>query len=206
MRIFILILGVGCSKGGKEQGPVSGTITPDGRDTSGQVEIMGAFAYAHGGGLIAYLSSNPDTTCETAADYLDTDNSDPAGVLEPGACNLYLRVGSGYQGQLSATDDPIAAASMAMSCAMGTGEFVYEERDTGDLGWYWSGDWWQGYPTTFNWEFSGEEGGDLRMEMDMSEYSGGFIYESQERVPASGAVAGVSYASWCTDLAPALGL
>jgi hypothetical protein len=67
---------------------------------------------------------------------------------------------------------------------------------------FWDGDaayWWQGYPTTYAWTFTADGDGYV-LEMDMSAYDGGFIYEGETEVAATGEVSGAVTAERCEGL------
>ena len=197
MRGFVLAwVFAGCSSGGALQG----VIEADGN--TAEVNGGAAFAYSAGGALVAYISSNPASTCDDVVDYLTApDAIDPSDVLLGGTCNVYIALYDGFDGSFQATDDRMIAVSSAIGCAMGDGDFVYEERFEGAFDYYWSGVWWQGFPVSYTWDFSGQEGDDMTLDISMSSYEGGFIYESFDDVPAAGDVSGVVTAEWCPGLA-----
>ena len=203
LRLFFIGLLVGCS-GEKDDGEVepmlTGTITPDGRDVSGEFFGYRAFAFNANDTLGAYISSNPNASCGSITEYL-TSNSryDPVDVLSPGACNLFLKI-SDYDGSLSAENDSIVSAASSIECAMGEGEFEYTELGENDVGYYWSGNWWVGVPQEYTWNFSGNSEDGYTFEIDMNGYVGSFIQEEFDRYAAVGQVSGTVTAESCEEI------
>ena len=136
LRICCIGLLVGCSgdKGEGELEPMlTGTITPDERDVSGEFFGYRAFAFDANDTLGAYISSNPDASCESITEYLgSSSSSDPSSVLTAGGCNLFLKI-SDFDGSLSAENDTIVSAASSIECAMGEGEFEYTTADFGTI-------------------------------------------------------------------------
>jgi hypothetical protein len=207
MRLSLCcVLAVACT--GKSGGDtalqplVTGRISPDGAGEFGDVAFYHAFAMDAGGRFAAYLSSTPGVTCDDVVGYLtQTDEpEDPTGFFSGGSCDLFVKFSSGWEGAKSATNDPIAGAGLTFSCAMGEGSFVLEERDENDIDYYWSGRWWQGYPQEYRYDFAAE-GDSYVLDMEFSSYDGGFIYESPQSVPATGAVSGTITAERCEGIA-----
>ena len=165
----------------------------------GSVEILSAHGLAQDGQLIAYLSSAPDVTCAQAAAHLTPgDNTDdPTAIFRAGHCNVFLSLQSWDEGFV-ATDDPLAMAGMSITCTLGEGAFVLEERDVGDEDYYWSGRYWQGSAEAYDIAFSAAETG-YAFELDMSAFSGSLIYESLEEIVGEGTVSGAQSIASCDD-------
>jgi hypothetical protein len=196
-RLTALLTLSACAPGA---GSITGTITTD-DGSVGEVDAVVGLGFDQGGKLILYLSSNPATTCEGVVAYWTrSEPIDPVDLYLPGKCNLFISQADGYDGAFAAQDDIFAAAGTAIECAMDDGDWVLEERDTGDVDYYYQGRWWQGHPTTYTYDFSGGGGEDYDVHVDMSAYEGSFIYEDLTRDPASGAVSGDLRASWCGEL------
>lgn len=202
----LLLMMIAC--GGKEDSgvdPVLGTVTAERDGETADAEAQSAFGYNRDGRAVIYLSPNPDTTCADVGTYLSGPDAewDPSVVNAAGKCSVFFQVT--YEGaEVSYSDDPVNAL-IALNCAMNEGSWVLEQRD--DYGYYYSGPWWQGSPTTaaeggagYAMTLSGGEGDDFQFSLDASSYSGNFIYESMEDAPASGAVAGTGTATWCDDI------
>ena len=204
LRICSFVVLIGCT-GEKEEDELipmlTGTITPDERDVSGDFFGYRAFAFDANDTLGAYISSNPDATCESISEYLSGTNSeyDPSAVIEGGACNLFLKI-TDYDGSFSAQDDTIASAASSIECAMGEGEFTYTELGENDLGYYWSGKWWVGVPQEYTWDFSGDGENGYTFEINMTGYFGSFIQEEFDRYGASGDVSGTVTAESCEQI------
>lgn len=196
------ILASACS-GGKDDsaggGSLAGVIsTTDGTGT-GRIDVLHAYGFDINGTFVGYLSSNAGTTCANLVDYLSSkDPYDPKDILVGGGCNIYLR--SDFEGSLEASNDPIAVAGMSISCAMGDGEFVLETRDDDDRDYYWSGQWWQGYPTSYDLSLSGDRDAGYTISLDMDAYKGGYIYESMDEILATGSVSGEIAIEPCSGL------
>ena len=123
MLSLILLFGA-CGPGGPSP-MLEGSI----RSTEGEVsaEVYGykAFGFDNEGLLLVYISSNPDTTCEIASEFLRSgrDPYDPVNIYSPGTCNIQVKIGD-YSSPWEAKDDRMLSASSSISCAMGEGEFV----------------------------------------------------------------------------------
>ncbi len=185
--------------------PIAGTVTIESGEVA-DVAGLSAFATFAGNKAGVVVSPNPDSTCEDAVSYFagGDDNFNPATVGEAGFCNLYVRIDKFESG---ATMEDSTDATVSLNCAAGEGEWVYEERNEGYKGWYFSGPFWVGSPSAYTLSLSGDEGGELTLELTMSEYSGRFPYDEDnpEADPATGDVAGGVVAEWCEDLSQGLG-
>jgi hypothetical protein len=185
--------------------PLAGTVVVESGEEA-EVAGLSAFATFAGSNAGVVVSPNPDSTCDDAVSYF-SGGGDPdfngADVGAAGFCNLYVRIDQFENGaaMVDSTD-----ATVSLNCAAGEGEWVYEERNKGYKGWYFSGPFWVGSPTGYTLTLSGQEGGDLTLELEMSEYSGRFPYDEDnpEADPASGAVSGGVVAEWCEDLSQGL--
>ena len=214
MKHFGIVIGLMVScKGEKEAEEIpsyiNGTISvPDhpSISTSGEVSIYKAFAFDTNGTFLAYLSSNPESHCGDVTQYLTVggDPYDPMEVLSPGKCNISIKLEDWPEdGSFTATDDAIIAAATSIECAMGEGSFEYTTLVSGDLDYYWVGDdatWWQGAPNGYVWDFSGVRGEGYTLDINMYEYSGGFIHEEFDKYDAFGSVQGTIEAYTCEGL------
>lgn len=185
--------------------PIAGTVNVESGETA-EVTALSAFATTVGSKAAVVVSPNPDSTCDDAVAYFsgegDSDfNSET--VSAAGYCNLYIRIDAYEEG---AVMEDSTDATVSLNCAAGEGEWVYEERNDGYKGWYFSGPFWVGSPTGVTLSLSGEEGGDLTLDIEMSEYSGRFPYDEDnpEADPATGEVKGAVVAEWCEDLSQGL--
>ena len=188
---------------GDELSPqITGTIAAEDGKGEGIVEIYHGFGFDQGGVFISYFSSNPETDCDTITSHLQSHSApyDPSEVLVGGTCDIYYKVSSGYEGELAASDDPMAAAGMAINCYMGEGGWLLETRDSDDTDYYWQGDHWQGHPTVYDLSFSGGSGSSYSYSIEMSDYNGNFIYEDFDNDPAGGSVGGSIEIEWCPGL------
>jgi hypothetical protein len=159
------------------------------------------------GRALVVLSAEPDTTCEAAVAYARTgSNADNPGDLIPaGTCGLYVEIPTGYDPAGTNVTDDATRAVVSLSCAMGDGSWVREERGAGDEDWFWSGDWWQGSPEAFDLALSGGDEAPLQLALAMDAYAGSFIYDTNQPDPdpAEGAVKSDLSAGWCPGLASA---
>lgn len=187
-------------KDGSATPQVTGAIAPDGEGVSADVEIYKAFAMDAGSGFVAYLSNNPDATCDSVTEYLRAEAPhDPSGFLVGGTCDVAIRIDT-WDGGKTATDDPVAAAGFAINCYFGSDGWELETRDNDDRDYYWQGREWQGSPAVYSYDFS-PDGDSYTLDLSMSAYNGSFIYESLEAAPASGSVSGTITAERCEALA-----
>lgn len=184
---------------------VTGTVSVDGQ-ASAEVAFYKAFAYDQGGTMLAYLSSSPTATCTNVTDYLrvNQDPYDPVDMFEPSTCNLLLKIEDEYLGGFAhnqpadATQPNFATLGSAINCAMGEGAFEYVAlSETDDPDYNWSGRWWEGGPSAYNYNLSGGDGEDYVFDIEMSAYDGSFVHESLNDSPANGAVSGTIEAEWC---------
>jgi hypothetical protein len=107
----------------------------------------------------------------------------------------------GWNGGFQATDDAGAALSSVIECSFGDGTWVLETRDSVGEDYFWSEAWWQGFPTKYTWDFSGGDGGDLTLFMEMTKFNGNFIYDIEKGAqPGTGSVHGTATATWCEAL------
>jgi hypothetical protein len=200
----VLLALVAC--GGDKGAEVLGTISAG--DESAELRAGSAFGVNVNGRASVLVSSSPDVTCAEAAAFLrvgDTDDN-PEVVVPGGACALYADVMSGYDAAgISLSDDP-ASVTFSLSCAMGEGAWVREERGEGDLDWYWSGAYWQGAPTTFDLTMSGGDESPFALDLTMDADNGSFPYDttSPDPDPGTGAVAAVLDVAWCPEIAAAV--
>ncbi len=182
---------------------VSGDITIIDQNAEGRVEIFRGFGIDQGGRVMMYLTSNPDLTCDMAADLLTShdDPFDPTGYIVGGTCDFFVKKDE-YDGvEMTFTDDPFGRAGWAINCFTGNGAFEYQDRtDGGDDGIYWTGRKWQGYPTVYTFTITGGNEADYQLSLDFQEYDGGFPEESLDNYPATGRIQGTIDVEWCPDL------
>ena len=180
---------------------LTGDIALDDIDEQGEIAVLSAYGLAQDGKLIAYLSSAPDVSCADMVAHLTPgDNTDdPTTVFDDNHCNLFMSLPDWDDG-FAATDDPLALAGFSITCPLGEGEFVFEERDTGDTDFYWSGPYWQGHPQSYDIAITPSEDG-YEMTMDMTDYTGHLIYESLEDYDATGITTGEMAIVECAEFA-----
>lgn len=210
MTLFWACGGTNGAGGGSGGAMLTGSIQPTGEEESGEVEVVNAFGFELDGRMLAYLSSNPASTCDNVAEYLSQKSSDspydPIEILSPGKCNMTVPVDNWDDGLSTSEQDENyqwSSAGTVINCAMGEGDFNLETRDEDDTDYYWTGRWWQGSPTVYEWSFSGGDGDDLVLDIVMSSYDGDFIYEGLDESPAEGEVSGTVNAQWCPGLVQA---
>lgn len=188
-----------------------GDVVADRAGETASVDGLAAFGYNLGDTAVIFVVPNAAATCADAFHMLDGDPEyDPTVANPAGTCNMFVNV-SDYLGGQSAlgVDTPFtysASAStpstnsiIALNCAMDTGEWVQEQRNT--FGYFYSGPYWQGSPEEYMVTVSGGDEAGYSLDVEMSSYDGNFIYESMEDAPASGSAAGSIDAAWCPDLA-----
>lgn len=201
--VFLLLVACGDDKGVDTLGTVVAG------DQSADLRAGAAFGVNVNGRASVLVSGNPDLTCAEAAAYLRSGSSDdnPEVVVPGGTCALYLDVMSGYEAAGVSIADDATAATFSLSCAMGEGAWVREERGEGDLDWYWSGAYWQGGPTSFDLALSGGDESPFALDLTMDAYNGSFPYDttSPDPDPATGAVTVTALdVAWCPEIASAV--
>ncbi len=202
------LLLVACGGGSVDSDAIGGSVTSGG--ASATFDIAAAFGVDTGGKAALVLSPNPEATCADAAAWLRDGGADedasPEGIVPGGTCAMYVYLPAYDAASGVMVVDDAAAATVSLSCAMGEGEWVWEERDTGDLGWYWGGDWWVGSPDGFSLQVSGGAEASYDVTFAADAWNGSFTYDvaNPDPDPASGSVAGASAAAWCADLGPSL--
>ncbi len=196
---MIIALLLGCTAGTDTGAAgVTGTISPDGADSIGEVRGATAFAWAEGDRLIANISSGEGTTCDDVVRYLTDLTYDPSALIPAGTCNIFIRLDSDYASGQLIEDDPYQAAGTAIGCALGEGEFAMADANSS---YTWTGTWWLGHPVDYTYTFTEEEDG-YSLDLSMEEYDGSYPLSGQlSGVAASGSVSGVVKAQACPELA-----
>ena len=196
--MMLLWMGLACGPAPIEP-MMTGTLVPEGHDLSADFFGYQAFGFDNEGTLLIYIASNKDASCDTVAPFLRTtaDPIDPGIIFEPGSCNLMLKTAN-YEGSWEAEDDRMESASSSISCTMGDGEWLYESGPNG--GYYWSGNWWAGFPIAYKWSVTGDRDSEYTVDIEMSGYEGSFPREEFSRYPASGVVSGTVTVEVCTEL------
>jgi hypothetical protein len=178
---------------------LEGKLTPEGHDVHGDFYGYKAFGFDNDGTLVVYIASQKEADCTTVSQFMRStaDPVDPSLLFESQSCNLMLKT-AGYEGSWEVQDDRMESASSSISCTMGDGEWVYETGP--DKGYYWSGNWWAGFPIEYKWKVSGDRDSEYVLDLEMSVYEGSFPREEFSRYPATGMVSGLVTAEVCTEL------
>lgn len=205
LSICCMVCTVACGEKEAEVLPVlTGTIAPDHPEyqVSGEFTGYKAFAFDDQGKFWLYVSSNPNAQCADVVSYLQVggDRFNPENVLSPYKCNILVKLVD-WTGDFSASDDILVVAATAIECAMGEGTFELMTMDTNDRDYFWTGQWWQGSPKAYNFNFQGDRETGYNIDLVMSEYAGTFIYEEMDKYPAFGEVSGVFSPEICSGLA-----
>lgn len=212
----LLLLGlVACAEEIKDPGTlVTGTIEIQGADAPAQVEQRAAFGFNGIGPsgrprAIVYVAGPEEASCEQVATLLSGEDPkfDPSPLWMPDNCNLVLT--AEYSGAPLSLDigpkEFTGEATPSLSCQLGEGDFVWEERDKDDIGWFWSGRTWQGGPTEWSVDLSGGDGEPLMLDLRMDRWDGDFIYEpASPEAPGTGLLSGTARAEWCEGLERAM--
>jgi hypothetical protein len=211
---FLLALGCGAEPI-KESAPpssITGSLSLDEWDGTAAFELSRGFAFHADGQFVAYLSSQPSTTCADAAAYLSgTVPFAKDDLMRGGTCAMTIVLDEPYPFEGNSTEwgpvsesNPGATVAWAIECAMGEGAFALETFDGGE-DYRWNGRWWRGYPYRYSFEISGNEEGATRISLDMSEFGGALPYDAvYQNVWASGSVSGTISAKWCPALSDAV--
>jgi len=197
--------GAGAGSGVDINGTLSISNPSGDEEASAVVDGQAAFGVTVGELAMIYVSSSPDATCGDLAGYLDSvgEAFDPSALFVQDRCNLLMLVAEGYTADgISFVDDPYGA-TWSISCTLGSGEFVYEERDTNDWDYYWSNRHWQGNAQDWTASLSGGDGQDFAFEIAINELNGNFPYEDFTAYPATADVTGTATVEWCDDLSSA---
>jgi hypothetical protein len=186
---------------GSADGPM-GEIVAARAGESATVENGSVYAFnsASNGKLVLYLGANAGLSCEDVGVALDGPEEpdwDRAAFLPPETCSVFAYVDFDAAGVTWSAADSVAA-TLSVSCAMDPGSWEQSEDCLGSY--CYTGHYWQGNPTTFQFGASGGDGEDVEWSVDMDGYDGQFTYESLEAAPASGHVAGSGTATWCPDI------
>ena len=132
---------------------------------------------------------------------------DPVDVYVPGTCHIWISV-TDYDGGWSHTwtegeEGYSKAVGSNVNCAMGDGAFELVDTANGP-GYQWTGTWWQGSPTAYDFEFSGGDGEDFDLELRMTRYQGSLpLTGDLETVLAEGEISGGGTAKWCEGMGDA---
>ena len=185
-----------------EASQATGTIVAQTGET-GDVAVKRAFGFATNGIGLVYMSSNPSATCDNVVEMLNADEAhNPDQVLLAGHCNFIYKFkypeSAGFDG-LSFTEDDLLSTLWSVSCAMEDGAWEYSNND-GDRDYYYTGTWWQGSPDSHQTALNAVDE-DIQITVTMGPYSGHFIYEGLDSIPATGQVSGTITAKRCTQLA-----
>jgi hypothetical protein len=190
---------------------VEGLLEIDTVDTPLEVRERGAFGF-HGENAsgqeraILYVTGPGTGSCELVASYLRGDTLDPSLLWEADDCNLVLTVDyAGSPVEFSSSPEALSAsATPSLTCQIGDGAFVYEQRGSRPMDWYWSGRTWQAMPMRWSLALSGGLGEPLSLDLELDDYQGGFIYELDNLdADGTGRLAGHAEAEWCEGLAEA---
>lgn len=178
---------------------LTGEITLVDQGLTGQLVAARAFAHAQDGSLGAYISSSPDTTCDDVVGYLSDSRYDSSSMFLEGHCNFFIYIDSAYDSAgFAVEDDLIYGVSSNMSCTLGEGEFVQE---TPEAQYAWSGQWWQGAPTSFSYDFS-DDGTEYWLNVALRELNGSFSQDGQMvSVTGTSTIDGLATAESCPGLA-----
>ncbi|MEE2750407.1 MAG: hypothetical protein VX519_03185 [Myxococcota bacterium] len=167
-------------------------------ETSGLVQGSKAFGYVKGTQGAWYVTSTESATCEDVVSYLSSGPFDPVAVHAPGHCNLALTATVDGDSVVFDETENFLVGFWNLSCAMGEGEFAWEERDNGYADWFWSGYSWTGIAIEHETAVSPAESGGWSVEVFMDSYEGD--YDGVGDVPGEGEVSGVVVAEPCPGL------
>lgn len=203
MRAALVLLLVGCGdEAGKAGSTHWGDLVADRAGEAASVDGLSAFGFNLSGSAVLLVVPNDAATCEDAFHTLDADPEyDPSVTTPAGACSTFVDL-TGYDpAGMTATSTPDAPSTtsiIALSCAMDSGAWALEQRNT--YGYFYSGPYWQGSPDDYTITASGGDEEDFTVDVEMSAFDGNFIYDSMEDAPASGSASGSVTATWCSDL------
>lgn len=183
---------------------IEGTLDFVQDQVQGTLSSATALGYAEGGRFIAWISHSPDATCQDAATWLDSSTAptDLTPLFGSGDCGALWVAAYPESGTVYSDAEP--GLTTVVNCALGEGSWVYETHGD-DTDWYWSGHWWQGFPTAWTVTVEGSSEDDpIRVEALMDGFLGNFIYEDMGGShPADGGVTGSVTTTWCPELARA---
>jgi hypothetical protein len=183
---------------------LEGTVTT--ADYEATVSISHGFGFDIDGTGFFYFPSNPDATCEDVVAYLTHSSSseayDPTQVWTEGTCVLSLKLTSYDGGDYSFTEEQNwLEGFLNMNCAMGEGEFIYEESDNGYWDYYWTNNVWSGIAGVHTTDVTAVDESSYTVTTEVSGWEGNYVEEfSGEQIPLDGAVSGSVELTWCSDL------
>ncbi len=183
---------------------IEGTVET--ADYSATISSTTGFGFHIDGVGFFYFPSNPDATCDDVVAYLNHSQSsepyDPTQVWLEGTCVLSLKLTSYDGGDYTFTDEQNWIDGFwNMNCAMGEGEFVYEESDAGYWDYYWSNHVWSGGAGIHTTTISEVEEVSYPVTVEISAWEGNYSdVVTGDQVPMDGTVSGAVEVEWCSDL------
>ena len=186
------------------QSDASGDIELRDGSMGGDVVIQKAFSYSSEEAIFVYASSSPDASCDVLTELFDPENKSPVDrgpLFAEGHCNVSFSIVGGME--VAAYDIQTDTGGVVQAnCAFGEGSWEY--RDSGDKGYYWSGDYYEAsaWKGDFNILWYDASAKSMQLEIDLREWEGKFPYDTErtDEYKASGKVAGIVYTEHCDGL------
>jgi hypothetical protein len=184
---------------------VDGQITVEWRESlptqTGKIKIRKAFGIASANKGAVYMSSNGEATCDDVVEALKKGGTyDQSKIFKAGYCNISLGFKYEALDGTSHTDDPINAL-WSIQCPFGdTDTWEYGKNGNGDKGYWFTGYMWQGDPIASTVSFAGEERKPFDVSVDITGYTGSFIYDDFGEFQGTGSSMGDFTVEMCDQL------
>ena len=205
--LAVLVLGVAACDGSSGDDDVSvppqitGTIEVIDSDKYGEMDVQKVFSFATNGQGVAFLSPDPNATCDEVVNVLQETDYDPVNVYEPEKCTIALRF---YYNEAEGFDGITVDTSniknvVSVNCAMDDGVW---NRERGERGWgyVYDGSWWQGGAKDFSYTVTGTDNVPA-FDFDLGpSFHGQFTYDDTIPDPATGSLEGDVEVESCQKL------
>ena len=204
IRLLPFLL-VGCAKDDGASSSIDGSIALPDYSQTADIVWNKAFYAESDNAMLAFITGVESASCADIGSFLSSNDgvTEKEGIYDGGGCVMTVKVND-WSGRYETSWNPSStewnpAVDSSIRCEFGDGSWERSVNSSGREDYYWTGRTWSGYPTSFDWSFE-PDGQSLSLQMDMSAYDGGLIYESIGDVQATGDVSGIVIAEPCTAM------